>query len=106
VSGGVSNISFSFAATTPCARSHPLRVSVSRHPRRHGHGHCERRSARVYEEIPRDLLELVEDVLLNRRAMPPSACWHFRIGQAARKAEVQEDAWRQGTVEERLKHAW
>ena len=60
----------------------------------------------VYEELPRDLLELVEDVLLNRRADATERLLAFSESVKQRgRAEVQEDAWRQGTVEERLKHA-
>ena len=34
---------------------------------RSGHGNCQCRQLAIYEEIPKDLLEQVEDVLLNRR---------------------------------------
>src|SRR5207302_4845717 len=60
----------------------------------------------VYEEIPKDLLELVEDVLLNRR---PDATEHLlAFAESVRKkskTESKEDAWREGPVEEGLKHA-
>jgi 5-methyltetrahydrofolate--homocysteine methyltransferase len=60
----------------------------------------------VYEELPRDLLELVEDVLLNRRADATERLLTFSESVKQRgKVEVQEDEWRQGSVEERLKHA-
>src|SRR5947207_7849136 len=60
----------------------------------------------VYEEIPKDLLELVEDVLLNRRADATERLVKFAetIKQKG-KVEVAEDAWRAGTIEERLSHA-
>src|SRR5207253_3523130 len=60
----------------------------------------------VYEEIPKDLLELVEDVLLNRR--PDATERLIKFAESVRKkdkAEVIEDQWRKGTVEERLSHA-
>jgi 5-methyltetrahydrofolate--homocysteine methyltransferase len=60
----------------------------------------------VYEEIPKDLLELVEDVLLNRRSDATDRLVTFaETVKQQDKAAVQEDAWRQGTVEERLAHA-
>jgi 5-methyltetrahydrofolate--homocysteine methyltransferase len=60
----------------------------------------------VYEELPRDLLDLVEDVLLNRRADATERLLAFSESVKQRgRAQVQEDAWRQGTVEERLLHA-
>src|SRR2546426_11389001 len=60
----------------------------------------------VYEEIPKDLLELVEDVLLNRRPDATERLVAFaETVKQKDKAAVQEDAWRQGPVEERLSHA-
>ena len=60
----------------------------------------------VYEEIPKDLLELVEDVLLNRR--PDATERLVKFAETIKqkdKAEVAEEEWRKGTVEERLSHA-
>ena len=60
----------------------------------------------VYEEIPKDLLELVEDVLLNRRADATERLIKFADSVKQKgKVEVVEDEWRKGTVEERLSHA-
>jgi 5-methyltetrahydrofolate--homocysteine methyltransferase len=60
----------------------------------------------IYEEIPKDLLQLVEDVLLNRRPDATERLLVFADSVKQRgKAEVKEDEWRQGTVEERLSHA-
>ena len=60
----------------------------------------------VYEEIPKDLLELVEDVLLNRRPDATERLVRFaeKIKQKD-EAEVAEEEWRKGTVEQRLGHA-
>src|SRR5437867_8558223 len=60
----------------------------------------------VYEEIPKDLLEAVEDVLLNRR---PDATERL-LAYAAHvertdSAETKENAWRNSSVDDRLKHA-
>ncbi len=60
----------------------------------------------VYDEVPKDLLELVEDVLLNRR--PDATERLIKFAESVKqkgKAEVVEDEWRKGTVEERLSHA-
>jgi len=60
----------------------------------------------VYEEVPKDLLELVEDVLLNRRPDATERLVSFAdtVKQKG-KVVVQDDAWRKSTVEERLSHA-
>ena len=60
----------------------------------------------VYEEIPKDLLERVEDVLLNRR--PDATERLVKFAETIKQkdeVEVAEDEWRKGTVEERLSHA-
>src|SRR3989337_2547024 len=60
----------------------------------------------VYEEIPKDLLELVEDVLLSRR--PDATERLVAFAQTVKekgKVEVKDDTWRAGPVEERLSHA-
>src|SRR5205807_2493299 len=60
----------------------------------------------AYEEIPEDLLELVEDVLLNRRPDATERLVKFADSVKQKgKVVVAEDAWRAGTVEERLSHA-
>ena len=60
----------------------------------------------VYEEIPKDLLELVEDVLLNRRPDATERLVTFaETVKRQDKAVLKDDEWRKGTVEERLSHA-
>src|SRR5438445_6833006 len=60
----------------------------------------------VYEEIPADLRGLVEDVLLNRRPDATERLVTFaETVKQAERGEVEEEAWRQGTVEARLSHA-
>jgi 5-methyltetrahydrofolate--homocysteine methyltransferase len=60
----------------------------------------------VYEEIPADLKERVEDVLLNRRADATERMLEFaETVKAGGKAAVKDEAWRRGTVDERLLHA-
>src|SRR4029453_9205714 len=60
----------------------------------------------VYEDIPKDLLELVEGVLLNRRPDSTERLLAFADSvQKKAKTDAKEDAWRAESVEERLKHA-
>ena len=60
----------------------------------------------VYEEIPKNLLELVEDVLLNRRPDATERLVSFaETVKAKGKVAARDDEWRKGTVEERLAHA-
>jgi 5-methyltetrahydrofolate--homocysteine methyltransferase len=106
VSGGVSNISFSFRGNNVVREAmhsaflyHAIRAGMDM-------GIVNAGQLGIYEEIPRDLLELVEDVLLNRRPDSTERLLAFADSVKQRgKAEVKEDAWRQGTVEERLSHA-
>ena len=106
VSGGVSNISFSFRGNNAVREA--MHAAFLYHAIRAGldMGIVNAGQLAVYAEIPRNLLELVEDVLLNRRPDATERLVAFAEGVKQKgKAAVQEDAWRQGTVEERLAHA-
>jgi 5-methyltetrahydrofolate--homocysteine methyltransferase len=60
----------------------------------------------VYEEIPKDLLERVEDVLLNRRPDATERLISFaHTVKEPEKGKAAEDVWRREAVEERLSHA-
>jgi 5-methyltetrahydrofolate--homocysteine methyltransferase len=60
----------------------------------------------VYEEIPKELLERVEDVVLNRRSDATERLVEFAETFKGRKKDAVEDqAWRKGTPQERLVHA-
>src|SRR4029079_6147244 len=61
----------------------------------------------VYDEIPKDLLELVEDVLLDRNddATERLVTHAEKIKGTGKEKEVKDEAWRRGTVEERLSHS-
>jgi 5-methyltetrahydrofolate--homocysteine methyltransferase len=106
VSGGVSNISFSFRGNNAVREAmhsaflyHAIRAGMDM-------GIVNAGQLAVYEEIPRDLLELVEDVLLNRRPDATERLLGFADSVKQRERGQQgEDAWRQASVEERLKHA-
>ncbi len=60
----------------------------------------------VYDDIPKDLLERVEDVLLNRREDSTERLLEFAetVKGSAKKKEL-DDEWRNGTVEERITHS-
>jgi 5-methyltetrahydrofolate--homocysteine methyltransferase len=106
VSGGVSNISFSFRGNKAVREAmhsaflyHAIRAGMDM-------GIVNAGQLGIYEEIPKDLLELVEDVLLNRRSDATERLLAFADSVEQKgKAEVEEDAWRKGSVEERLSHA-
>src|SRR3989454_1103561 len=106
VNGGISNISFSFRGNKVVRDAmhsaflyHAIRVGLDM-------GIVNAGQLAVYEEIPKDLLELVEDVLLNRRPDATERLLAFADSvQTSAKSEFKEDSWRQGSVEDRLKHA-
>lgn len=106
VSGGVSNISFSFRGNNAVREAmhsaflyHAIQAGMDM-------GIVNAGMLEVYEEIPADLLERVEDVLLNRRADATDRLLAFAETVKGKKKEKQSDlSWRKSTVEERLKHA-
>ena len=106
VSGGVSNISFSFRGNNVVREAmhsaflyHAIRAGMDM-------GIVNAGQLAVYEEIPKDLLELVEDVLLNRRPDSTERLLAFADSVKRKgKVEAAEEEWRKGTAEERLSHA-
>ncbi len=112
VSGGVSNVSFGFRGNNPVREAmhsaflyHAIKAGMDM-------GIVNAGMLEVYEEIEPELKELVEDVLLNRR--PDATERLVNHGEKLKAAGVATDqksnievleAWRQGTVEERLSHA-
>ncbi|MDH5295764.1 MAG: methionine synthase [Nitrospirota bacterium] len=106
VSGGVSNISFSFRGNDVVREA--MHTAFLYHAIQAGldMGIVNAGQLGVYEEIPKDLLVLVEDVLLNRRPDATERLVSFaETVKQQDKALLKEDAWRQGPVEERLSHA-
>jgi 5-methyltetrahydrofolate--homocysteine methyltransferase len=106
VSGGVSNISFSFRGNNVVREA--MHAAFLYHAIQAGMdmGIVNAGMLEVYAEIPKDLLELVEDVLLNRRPDATERLVHFAESvKQKEKGAVEEDEWRKGTVEERLSHA-
>src|SRR6185295_5938297 len=106
VSGGVSNISFSFRGNNTVREAmhsaflfHAIKAGLDM-------GIVNPGMLEVYEEIPKDLLEHVEDVLLNRRPDATERLLKFAESVKQKgKTEVIDDQWRKGTVEQRLEHA-
>ena len=108
VSGGVSNISFSFRGNNKVREAmhsaflyHAIAAGMDM-------GIVNAGMLEVYEEIEPELKVLVEDVLLNRRSDATERLVEFgeRLkGAGSVASEKKAEEWRNGTVEERLSHA-
>ena len=111
VSGGLSNVSFSFRGNNPVREAmhsaflfHAIRAGMDMAIVNAG-------MLEVYEEIEPELKELVEDVLLNRRADATERLVNFgeklkaaSAGTTVADKKIEEE-WRKGTIEERLSHS-
>ena len=107
VSGGVSNISFSFRGNNVVREA--MHSAFLYHAGRAGMdmGIVNAGMLEVYDEIPKELLEHVEDVLLNRRPDATERLLELAErykGQGGKKME-EDLAWRNEPVEKRLEHA-
>jgi 5-methyltetrahydrofolate--homocysteine methyltransferase len=106
VSGGVSNISFSFRGNNPVREA--MHSVFLYHARQAGmdFGIVNAGQLAVYDDIEPELRELVEDVVLNRR---PDATERLLDAAERYKGEGQkqerDEAWRERPVAERLKYA-
>ncbi|ODT35328.1 MAG: methionine synthase [Niabella sp. SCN 42-15] len=109
ISGGVSNLSFSFRGNEPVREAmhavflfHAIKAGMSM-------GIVNAGQLAVYDEIEPQLRELCEDVILNRNNENNEATEKLLAFAETVKAKGKEvkkdDAWRNTTVEERLKHA-
>ncbi len=106
VSGGVSNISFSFRGNDVVREAmhsaflyHAIKAGLDM-------GIVNAGMIEVYENIPKDLLEHVEDVLLNRR--PDATERMLEMAEKVKnkgKETVKDESWRKLPVKERLAHA-
>ena len=106
VSGGVSNISFSFRGNNTVREA--MHAAFLYHAIRAGLDMAIVNAGQlaVYEEIEPELKERVEDVLLNRREDATERLIEFAEGVKAKgKTAVADQIWRNQPVEERLKHA-
>jgi 5-methyltetrahydrofolate--homocysteine methyltransferase len=106
VSGGISNLSFSFRGTDKVREAihsvflyHAISAGLDM-------GIVNPGMLQVYSEIPADLLHLVEDIVLNRRKDGTERLVKFAEGlKNEGKKEEKSDAWRSLPVVDRIKHA-
>ncbi|MBB6501443.1 methionine synthase [Pedobacter cryoconitis] len=106
VSGGVSNISFSFRGNNTVREAmhsaflfHAIKAGLDM-------GIVNAGMLEVYEAIPADLLERVEDVLLNRREDATERLVDFAETVKSKGKElVKDEEWRKESVESRLSHS-
>jgi 5-methyltetrahydrofolate--homocysteine methyltransferase len=111
VSGGISNVSFSFRGNNAVREAmhsaflyHAIQAGLDM-------GIVNAGQLAVYDEVPKDLLERVEDVLLNRRPDATERLIKFAeelkksSSSSASASSSSEDEWRSGPVEQRLEHA-
>ncbi len=106
ISGGISNISFSFRGNNPVREAmhsaflyHAIRAGLDM-------GIVNAGMLEVYSDIAPDLLELVEDVILNRRPDSTERLVNFaETVKAKGKVEAVVNEWRKNSVESRLSHA-
>jgi 5-methyltetrahydrofolate--homocysteine methyltransferase len=106
VSGGVSNVSFSFRGNDPVREAihtvflyHAIQAGMDM-------GIVNAGMVGVYDELEPELRERVEDVVLNRR--PDAGERLVEIAESAKsgaKDETKKNEWRAGSVEQRLSHA-
>ncbi|MDM1395578.1 MULTISPECIES: methionine synthase [Myroides] len=109
VSGGVSNVSFSFRGNNKVREA--MHAAFLYHAIQHGMnmGIVNPEMLEVYDEVDKDLMEHVEDVLLNRRADATERLLDFaesiKNESAIQSTEVKVEEWRSGSIQDRLTHA-
>jgi len=106
VSGGVSNLSFSFRGNNVVREA--MHTAFLYHAIQAGldMGIVNAGQLGVYEQIPKDLLGLVEDTLFNRRVDATDRLLAYaETVKGTVATEKTEEAWRSESVEERLSHA-
>lgn len=107
VSGGLSNVSFSFRGNNTVREA--MHAAFLYHAIKAGMDMAIVNAGQleVYEEIPDELLELVEDVLLNRRddATERLVDYAEKVKDDGTAVEKKTQEWRNKPVEERIKHA-
>ncbi len=108
ISGGVSNLSFAFRGNEPVREAmhavflyHCIQAGMDM-------GIVNAGQLAVYDEIPAELRELCEDVVLNRRSDSTErlleAAERFKTGASA-QARTADLSWREAPVEKRIEHA-
>jgi 5-methyltetrahydrofolate--homocysteine methyltransferase len=106
-SGGISNVSFSFRGNKTVREA--MHAAFLYHAIKGGltMGIVNAGQLAIYEQIPRELLDLVEDVLLNRRPDSTERLLTYadRVKGSGSTIAKEEEAWRNGSIEERLSHS-
>lgn len=106
VSGGVSNVSFSFRGNNPVREA--MHAVFLYHAIKHGMdmGIVNPTMLEIYDDIPKDLLERVEDVIWNRREDATERLLDFAetVKSSGKKAKI-DDEWRSAPIEKRIEHA-
>ena len=109
ISGGVSNLSFAFRGNEPVREAmhsvflyHAIRAGMDM-------GIVNAGQLALYDDIPAELRDLCEDVILNRRPDATDrlleAAPKFKGGGGGQKAKEKDLTWREAPVEARLTHA-
>ena len=107
VSGGVSNISFSFRGNNYVREA--MHSSFLYHAIRNGMnmGIVNPSLLEVYDEVPKELMEYVEDVLLDRRDDATERLLEYAetITNKGRESKKEKDSWRNKNLNSRITHA-
>ncbi len=106
VSGGLSNVSFSFRGNNTVREAmhsvflyHAIQAGMNM-------GIVNPTMLEVYDEIPKDLLERVEDVILNKRDDATERLLDFaETVKGTTKEKVVDEAWRKDSIQDRITHA-
>lgn len=106
VSGGVSNVSFSFRGNDRVREAmhsvflyHAIKAGMNM-------GIVNPALLEVYDDIPKDLLELIEDVMLDRRDDATERLLDFsETVKAVKKDKVEDISWREQSLQDRITHA-
>ena len=107
VSGGVSNVSFSFRGNNTVREA--MHASFLYHAIQHGMnmGIVNPSMLEVYDEVPKKLMEHVEDVLLDRREDATERLLDYaeNIVSVKKEGKKQDDSWRKEDLKSRITHA-
>ncbi len=107
VSGGISNLSFAFRGNDVIREAmhsvflyYAIKAGLDM-------GIVNPAMLQVYDEIPPDLLELIEDVILDRRPDATERLIQYaeNVRTVTPEQQKTQDEWRKGSVEERISHA-
>lgn len=107
ISGGVSNVSFSFRGNNTVREA--MNAAFLYHGIRHGMtmGIVNPEMLEVYDQIDKDLLVYIEDVLLDRRDDATERLLDFAetVQGNPQEVEKQKQEWRNGSLQDRITHA-